>query len=105
VAKIILNDVGHGGKSRVINDPNYHNQSVVFLTPKDDTVNVADFITKYGNIFDKKTSELDKPEKQAAQKKQKDKVYTFTHQGSYTFNSMVQESDQDYTDYKDYYLL
>lgn len=104
-AKIILNDVGHGGKARVVNNPDYQNHAVLLLTPKDDKVDVEGFIKKYGNIFDIKTSEMDKPPKQSAKKKRKDKIYVFNVHGGYTFGSMTAESNEDYTNYKDYYII
>lgn len=105
ISKIILNDIGHGGKSRVINDPKYQNCSVTLLTPLLENTDIEEFKKKYGNIFDAKTSELEKPEKLTAQKKRKDKVYIFNSAGGYTFNSMVTESDKEYDDYKDYYII
>jgi len=103
-AKYALNDIGHGGKSRIINNANYDNCNVILLTPKEG-FNLEEFTNIYGNIFDIKTSDLPKPEKVAATKKKKDKVYTFKTHAGYTFAQMVNESEEDYENYKDYYIL
>jgi hypothetical protein len=103
-AKYALNDIGHGGKSRIINNQDYDNSNVILMTPKEG-FNLQEFTNIYGNIFDLKTSDLPKPEKAAATKKRKDKVYTFKTHAGYTFAQMVNESEEDYEDYKDYYII
>ena len=103
-SKYVLNDIGYGGKSRILNHNDYANSKVILMTPKKE-FDLEEFTNTYGNIFDTKTSDLPKPEKVAAAKKKKDKVYTFRAHAGYTFSQMVDESKEKYDDYKDYYII
>lgn len=102
--RFILDDTSAGGLVRVLANDIYYDNTTVCV--QKDSAHTEDFVSKFGNFFVEKTSNLPEPAKKARNGKVKTKKYLLKKDQTWnlTFNNCTTEFIGDYEKFKGFYV-